>query len=88
MPTRILPVCCAAARAYGEQVQAHMASRFRRMTGKGRGWDGERREERGERGRGEFRGEWDLRRVLYCHETSQQCLSVQFVGEDMQRQIC
>ena len=72
MPTRILSVCCAAARAYGEQVQAHMASRFRRMAGKGRGWDGERREERGER------GEWDLRRVLYCHEASQQCLFVQF----------
>ena len=83
MPTRILSVCCAAARAYGVQVQAHMASRFRRMTGKGRGWDGERREERGERGVGFAKG-------IVLPRGKSAVLVCEFVGEDiyMQRQIC
>ena len=53
------------------------------MTGKGRGWDGERREERGERGVGFAKG-------IVLPRGKSAVLVCEFVGEDiyMQRQIC
>ena len=76
MPTRILPVCCAAARAHGGQVQAHDGQ------GEGMGW----REERGEmRGRGV-----GFAKGIVLPRGKSAVLVCEFVGEDiyMQRQIC